>query len=108
MTGVRTTPGLRPIDIDGLPTADYRIYPAVDHLADKDKLVAMTSTFASNRRSTRYRDLVDIVLIARTQTVDADALRTAVESERLHRSHSLPGQLELNRRLVWKVLVVAG
>ncbi len=94
MTGVPDhAPGLRPIDIEGLPTADYRIYPVVDHLADK--LIAMTSTFASNRPSTRYRDLVDIVLIAQTQTVDADALRTAVESERLHRSHSLPERLEL-------------
>jgi len=94
MTGVPDhTPGLRPIDIEGLTTADYRTYPVVDHLADK--LVAMTSTFASNRPSTRYRDLVDIVLIAQTQTIEADALRTAVESERLHRNHTLPERLEL-------------
>jgi hypothetical protein len=94
MTGVPDhAPGLRPIDIDGLITADYRIYPVVDHLADK--LVAMTSTFASDRPSTRYRDLVDIVLIAQTQTVEASALRTAVESERLHRNHSMPERLKL-------------
>jgi hypothetical protein len=94
MTGVPDhAPGLRPIDIDGLTTADYRIYPVVDHLADK--LVAMTSTFASNRPSTRYRDLVDIVLIAQTQTIDADALRAAVESETIHRNHSLPERLKL-------------
>lgn len=94
MTGVPDhAPGLRPIDIDGLTTADYRIYPVVDHLADK--LVAMTSTFAGNRPSTRYRDLVDIVLIAQTQTIDADALRAAVESETIHRNHSLPERLKL-------------
>lgn len=97
MTGVPDhTPGLRPIDIDGLTTTNYRIYPVVDHLADK--LVAMTSRFAGNRPSTRYRDLVDIVLIAETQTIDAEALRTAVESERLHRDHSLPERLELPDR----------
>jgi hypothetical protein len=39
-----SAPGFRPIDIEGLTTTDYRIYPVVDHLADK--LVAMTSTFA--------------------------------------------------------------
>ena len=88
-----SAPGLRPIHIEGLTTADYRIYPVVDHLADK--LVAMTSTFAGDRPSTRYRDLVDIVLIAQSQTIDATELRVAVESECHHRSHSLPMQLTL-------------
>ena len=86
-------PGLRPIDIEGLTTTGYRIYPVVDHLADK--LVAMTSTFAGDRPSTRYRDLVDIVLIAQSQTVNATELRIAVESECDHRGHSLPPQLTL-------------
>jgi hypothetical protein len=94
MTGVPDrAPGLRPIDIDGLPTTTYRVYPVVDHLADK--LVAMTSRFAGDRSSTRFRDLVDIVLIAQTQTIDAEALCTAVESERRHRNHQLPERLEL-------------
>jgi predicted nucleotidyltransferase component of viral defense system len=86
-------PGIRPIDIDGLPTTNYRIYPVVDHLAEK--LVAMTSMFAGNRPSTRFRDLVDMVLIAQTQTNNAEALRTAVESEQLHRNHTLPERLEI-------------
>ncbi len=55
----------------------------------------MTSRFAGDRPSTRFRDLVDIVLIAQTQTIDADALRQAVESERRHRNHQLPERLEL-------------
>ncbi|WP_395156404.1 nucleotidyl transferase AbiEii/AbiGii toxin family protein, partial [Ilumatobacter sp.] len=55
----------------------------------------MTSTFAGDRPSTRYRDLVDIVLIAQSQTVDATELRVAVESECHHRGHSLPLQLTL-------------
>ncbi len=94
MTGVPDhAPGLRPIDLDGLPTTTYRVYPVVDHLADK--LVAMTSRFAGDRPSTRFRDLVDIVLIAQTQTIDAEALRQAVESERRHRNHQLPERLEL-------------
>ena len=43
-----------------------------------DKLVAMTSTFAGDRPSTRYRELVDIVLIAQSQTIDATELQVAV------------------------------
>ena len=74
-------------------TVDYRIYPVVDHLTDK--LVAMTSTFAGDRPSTRYRELVDIVLIAQSQTIDATELQVAVESECHHRGHSLPLQLTL-------------
>lgn len=94
MTGVPDeTPGLRPIEIDGLPTTKYRVYPVVDHLADK--LVAMTTRFAGDRPSTRFRDLVDIVLIAQTQTIDAEALRAAVASERDHRNRQLPERLEL-------------
>lgn len=94
MTGVPDhAPGLRPIEIEGLPTTTYRVYPVADHLADK--LVAMTSRFAGDRPSTRFRDLVDIVLIAQTQTIDAEALRQAVESERSYRNHQLPERLEL-------------
>ena len=55
----------------------------------------MTSTFAGDRPSMRYRDLVDIVLIAQSQTVDATELRVAVESECHSRGHSLPLPLQL-------------
>jgi hypothetical protein len=51
--------------------------------------------FAGDRPSTRYRDLVDIVLIAQSQTADATELRVAAESECHHRGHSLPLQLAL-------------
>jgi hypothetical protein len=39
----------------------------------------------NDRASTRARDLVDLVIFACTQTVDAMALRNAIEVERLHR-----------------------
>ena len=96
MTGVPdNAQGLRPIDIDGLPTTTYRIFPVVDHLADK--LVAMTSRFAGGRPSTRFRDLVDIVLIAQTQTIDTETTNCPNDSSCPTRPGSTAIQQSLER-----------
>lgn len=56
----------------------------VDHLADK--LCATFEKHGDCRNSpSRSRDLVDLEVIARTQTVSAAMLETAIEAERLHR-----------------------
>ena len=72
------------VEMAGLGTPGYLLYPMVDHIADK-----VCATFElhppDNRPSSRDRDLVDLVVIARTQAVGASALRTAIETERLHR-----------------------
>jgi len=47
-----------------------------------------------HRRSTRYRDLVDLVLVARTQAVDAAELRVALLSEYRHRGLDVPTTVE--------------
>jgi hypothetical protein len=74
-----------PVTIPGLVNTDYLVYPLVDHIADK--LCATVELHGQNNvPSTRVRDLVDLVVIARTQTVDAPALRHAIETERLHRN----------------------
>ena len=74
-----------PVTIPGLVSADYLVYPLVDHIADK--LCATVERHGQNNiASTRVRDLVDLVVIARTQTVDATTLRRAIETERLHRN----------------------
>lgn len=70
------------VQVRGITTPTYRLYPAVDHLADK--LCATESTYAG-KPSSRVRDLVDIVVLARTQTVTLSALRTAITGERLKR-----------------------
>ena len=44
--------------------------PIVDHITDK--LAAMVSSYANGAPGSRYRDLVDLVLIATTRTVDAE------------------------------------
>lgn len=84
---------LSPIPIAGLLTADYRVYPIVDHIADKH--AAMLDTYSDDRPSTRFRDLVDLVLIATTQRPRATDLRAAMTSEYAHRSLTAPAEVTL-------------
>lgn len=64
-----------------LPVSPYRLYPMVDHIADK--VCATMTTFPGGRPSSRVKDLVDLALIARTQTVDLDQLRLAITTKRM-------------------------
>ena len=84
---------LLPIDLDGLTTVPYRTYPIVDHITDK--LAAMVSVYANGAPSSRYRDLVDLVLIATTQTVRAEELAVALDSEFTSRGLDMPTRVEL-------------
>lgn len=62
----------------------YLLYPVADHIADK--VCATFERYGTARMpSSRVRDLVDLVVFARTQHVDADALAVAIEAERVHR-----------------------
>lgn len=76
---------INPIDLPALPLSQ--------HLAEK--VHAYTRTYgATARRSTRPKDLVDILLIAASEPVDARALRTALESTFAERDqHELPSSL---------------
>lgn len=77
--------GIDPIDLPALPLSQ--------HLAEK--VHAYTRTYgATARRSTRPKDLVDILLIAGSEPIDARALRTALESTFAERQqHELPSSL---------------
>ncbi|WP_182874729.1 nucleotidyl transferase AbiEii/AbiGii toxin family protein [Microbispora sp. H10670] len=66
------------LDIPGLVRPAYRLYPLVDTIADK--VMAMLEVH-NGRPSTRFRDLVDLVLIARSRSLQAQALCTAFASE---------------------------
>lgn len=62
------------------------LYPIVDHLADKVAATMQTyEQLGKENPSTRVKDLVDIVHIALTETIDGAQLHTALESERLER-----------------------
>lgn len=72
------------IELAGIESPAYLIYPVADHVADK--LCATFELYGPARLpSSRVRDLVDLVVIARTQHVDAGALRVAIDAERVHR-----------------------
>lgn len=84
MTGtpdVQSRPGLVP----AVPPTRVRLYPVVDHIADK--LCATQSTYgtAGDQPSSRVRDLVDLAVFARTQLIDGSELIEAINSEWAHR-----------------------
>ncbi|PZS26589.1 MAG: hypothetical protein DLM59_18045 [Pseudonocardiales bacterium] len=71
------------IDIPGLFRPPYRAYPIVDHIADKLAATFDQRTTAAGhpQGGSRVKDAVDLLLLARTQTVDAAPLRAAIASE---------------------------
>jgi hypothetical protein len=82
---------LTPLEIEGLIRPHYRVFPIADHLADK--LCATIGAYARDGQpagSSRVKDLVDIAIIAITQTVHADVLRSAVIRNAAMREVELP------------------
>ena len=75
---VTVTPPANRLDLPRLLSNDYRLYPIVDQIADK---VCATMANYSGRPSSREKDLVDLVVIAKTQTLSADALGRAIDVE---------------------------
>lgn len=63
-----------------LPTHPYRLFPIADQIAEK--VTATMSTYAG-RPSSRVKDLVDLVTIARTQTVNLRELQMAIDAKRV-------------------------
>lgn len=73
------------LDVPGFAAPRYRLYPVPDHIADK--VCATVELHGPNQNeSSRPRDMVDLAIIARTQTVYAASLWIAIEAERIHRS----------------------
>lgn len=64
-----------------LITHPYRLYPVVDQIADK--VCATVDTYAGDKRSSRVKDLVDLVVLAHSQSVELVELRSAIEAKRL-------------------------
>jgi hypothetical protein len=85
-------PPLVAVEIPGLLRVDYRAYPLVDHVADKVCACLETHMRAGGTvtASSRYKDLVDLVLIARTQRPVAAELRRALLSETGRRGIGVP------------------
>lgn len=75
---VTTTEPATALELPRLVSHQYRLYPVVDHIADK---VCATMTEYNQRASSREKDLVDLVVFATTQDIDGSALRIAIVTE---------------------------
>ena len=79
----------------------YRAYPLVDHVADK--VVATFDRYGEQRLvSTRYKDLIDLVSIARGASVAAERQRVALASESERRGVGLPSRFDVPDRELWE------
>lgn len=80
------------LQLPRLPSSPYRLYPVIDQVADK---VCATLADYSGSKSSRERDLVDLVVLATTHDFDAEDLRYSIQMEAHHRSVLLPRIFEV-------------
>lgn len=80
------------VEVPGMPgLPEIALYPLSDHIADK--VCAMYELHRNSEVSSRYRDLVDLVLISETSHVAGAATQAALRSEALRRGLTLPTAL---------------
>ncbi|MFT3860786.1 nucleotidyl transferase AbiEii/AbiGii toxin family protein [Micropruina sp.] len=84
------------LELPRLPSTDYRLYPITDQVADK---VCATMADYNGRPSSREKDLVDLVVIAKTQTMSADRMARAIHAEA--RARSLASLVEFTIPPTW-------
>jgi hypothetical protein len=91
-------------EIPGMQRVPYRVYPLADHLADKVCAIHECHDRVGGPAvpSSRYRDLADIILIARRSSVDAHAVTVALRSEERRRGLTLPTKLEVQETPEWR------
>ena len=75
----------RPSLLSGVPGPKVRLYPTVDHIADKVAATQSMYGAGGDKPSSRVRDLVDLVVFANTQVIEGDKLQTAIAAEWTHR-----------------------
>lgn len=74
----------------GIASIEFPVYPVPQHLAEK----LHAYTLPRGQENTRVRDLVDLVIIAATEKVEADHLFRSVEATFAVRgTHPIPEQL---------------
>src|SRR5262249_37815182 len=80
MTGVPDdVPPLTPVQIPGLIRPHYKAYPMQDHIADKT--CAMLERYGTAKLpSSRFKDLVDLVVLTGAARTSADGQREAITS----------------------------
>ena len=78
----------------------YRAYPLVDHIADKVCAI-LERHGPMELPSTRYKDLVDLVAIVVSASVEATAQAAALRSESARRGLRLPDRFAVPDRALW-------
>lgn len=73
------------LPVPGITPPTVQLYPLVDHIADK--VSATHTVYPGGRRSSRIRDMVDLVLFALTQTVDGAGLKRALAARSARVQH---------------------
>ena len=76
------------VTIPGTKTSPYLLYPLEDQLADK--LCAIVELQPGGYQSSRMKDLLDILLIAKTQVIDPTLLSLAITTECKRRNIEVP------------------
>jgi Nucleotidyl transferase AbiEii toxin, Type IV TA system len=91
------------VDIPGVATVQYRVYPVTDHVADKVCAIHELHDREDGTAdaSTRYRDLVDLAVLARTTRFESGTLLEAVRAEAERRQLDLPGRLTIPTGSDW-------
>ena len=84
----RVQPASR-LDLPRLRSYPYRVYAVVDQIADK-VCASMQHHGPDQSESTRVRDLVDLVILARTQRIAAPPLIAAIGAELARRAMPRP------------------
>ncbi|MEU8136526.1 nucleotidyl transferase AbiEii/AbiGii toxin family protein [Streptodolium elevatio] len=72
-----------------------RLYPVVDHIADK---VCAMYEWRRDAPSSRFRDLADIILMTQRETIDAAAAHHALHTEAAHRRSLGRAELRLPQK----------
>jgi hypothetical protein len=97
-------PPAHSLDVKGIKPCVYRLYPIADTVADK--VCATLVHYPGGRRSSRVKDLVDLVAIALGNPIDGPTLKAAIASERHRRGlkdvtgFSIPGEWKAGASLV--------
>lgn len=102
MTGdPEAVPALARVMMPSVEQHGYRAYPLVDHIADK--ICTFFQRYGAGvRPSTRYRDLVDLVAIITSTTVDAAGVLAALSAQVERRGITLPENFDVPDRPLWE------
>lgn len=106
-TGLRMTgepedvPPLARVIMPDVEQKGYRVYPLIDHVADKVCAI-FERHGAAGAPSTRFKDLVDLVAIVIAVSVEASPQIAALRSEAERRGLELPEHFAVPDQALWK------